>query len=134
MTLYLDASAFLKLYIDEPESAACEQLVNADPPWISARHAEVEVRRTLARALEGRALASARQQFAADWRRTHVVELDRETCGLAAELAEVTGARTLDALHLGAARRAGGGALPFLTYDVRQAQVARSLGWTVLGA
>ncbi|MFQ5665989.1 MAG: hypothetical protein ACE5I7_06105 [Candidatus Binatia bacterium] len=29
--------------------------------------------------------------------------------------------------------RAGGSALPFLTYDLRQAQAARSLGWTVLG-
>lgn len=27
----------------------------------------------------------------------------------------------------------GAGALPFLTYDARQAQAARSLGWTVLG-
>ena len=29
--------------------------------------------------------------------------------------------------------RRGWSALPFLTYDVRQAQAARSLGWTVLG-
>jgi hypothetical protein len=31
------------------------------------------------------------------------------------------------------AERAGGSALPFVTYDLRQAQAARSLGWTVLG-
>jgi uncharacterized protein len=133
LSQYVDASALLKLYIEEPESAACERLMNADPAWFSARHTEVEVRRNLARLLEGRALSSARRQFAADWRRTHVVELDPATCRLAAELAEVTGARTLDALHLGAAQRAGGGSLPLLTYDLRQARVARSLGWTVLG-
>jgi hypothetical protein len=36
-------------------------------------------------------------------------------------------------MHLAAAERAGAGSLPFLTYDVRQAQAAGSLGWTVLG-
>lgn len=134
MSQYVYASALLKLYVEEPESDACERLMNADPEWLSARHTEVEVRRNLARLLGSRALAVARRQFAADWRRTHVVELDGATCRLAAELAEATGARTLDALHLGAAQRVGGGSLPLLTYDLRQARVARSLGWTVLGA
>jgi predicted nucleic acid-binding protein len=49
-------------------------------------------------------------------------------------MAEATGARTLDALHLAAAQRIGGGALPFVTADLRQAQIARSLGWVVLGS
>jgi predicted nucleic acid-binding protein len=42
--------------------------------------------------------------------------------------------RTLDALHLGAAERVGGAALPFVTFDRRLAAAARRLGWTVLGA
>lgn len=62
-----------------------------------------------------------------------IIELDDATCRLAAEIAEILKVRTLDALHLGAARRAGDGALPFVTYDLRQAQAARSFGWTVLG-
>ena len=41
--------------------------------------------------------------------------------------------RTLDALHLGAARRLGT-ALAFLTFDARQALAARSLGFHVIGA
>lgn len=134
MTLYVDASAFLKLYIEEPESDACERIMSADPSWVSGRHTAVEVRRNLVRLLGGRGLAVARDQFAADWRRCHVIELDGATCDIAAELAEVTGARTLDALHLGAARRVGTEGLSFLTYDIRQAHVARSLGWVVLGA
>jgi predicted nucleic acid-binding protein len=43
----------------------------------------------------------------------------------------MTGARTLDALHLAAAQRIGG-AVPFVTFDVRQAQAARTLGLVVL--
>ena len=54
------------------------------------------------------------------------------TCDIAADIAEMTGARTLDALHLAAARRLGGAAVPFVTFDVRQAQVARTLGLAVL--
>ncbi len=39
----------------------------------------------------------------------------------------------LDALHLAAVQRVGGPAVPLLTFDVRQAQAARSLGLTVVG-
>ena len=51
---------------------------------------------------------------------------------LAATIAEQTGVRTLDALHLGAARRLGA-TIGFLTFDVRQAVAARVLGFSVLG-
>jgi uncharacterized protein len=133
VTLYVDSSALLKLYFAEPDSDRAEQLLSSDPEWVTARHTQVEVRRNLARALQGPELAVARQQFQRDWESTAVVELTREVCETAAELAEVTGARTLDALHLGAARVVGGGALPLVTFDLRQAQAARSLGWLVLG-
>jgi uncharacterized protein len=42
--------------------------------------------------------------------------------------------KTLDALHLAAAQRVGGPELTFVTFDERQAEAARSLGWTVVGA
>jgi len=41
--------------------------------------------------------------------------------------------RTLDALHLAALLRVGR-EVPLLTFDIRQAQAARSLGISVLGA
>ena len=131
--LYVDSSAILKLYVVESDSVACERLLDAHTGWVTARHTEIEVRRNLARLLSGRSLWQGQAEFAADWARMYVVELDRTTCAIAAELAEATGARTLDALHLGAAHRAGGGSLPLLTYDQRQAQAARALGWSVLG-
>jgi predicted nucleic acid-binding protein len=133
VSLYLDASALLKLYFDEPESPLAEEIVSTDRDWITARHTQVEVRRNLARELTGDELRAARTQFDRDLQAMFVVELTAEVCEAAAEIAEVTGARTLDALHLGAARVVGGGSVPFVTFDLRQAQVARSLGWTVLG-
>jgi predicted nucleic acid-binding protein len=133
VSLYLDASALLKLYFDEPESPLAEEIVSADREWITARHTQVEVRRNLARELTGDDLRAARTQFDRDLQAMFVVELTPEVCEAAAEIAEVTGARTLDALHLGAARVVGGGSVPSVTFDLRQAQVARSLGWIVLG-
>lgn len=134
MSLYVDSSAFLKRYVEEPESAACDEILRSDPALVTGRHTVVEVRRNLARLLEPGDLADARAVFAEDLAAVTLVELDGVTCEGAAAIAEVTGVRTLDALHLAAAQRVGGTALPFLTYDVRQAQAARSLGFTVLGA
>ena len=123
----------LRRYLEEPDHDRYEELLLSDRDWTTARHSFVEVRRALARRLEEPELGQAREDFSEDWRRCDVVELDAFLCGLAADLAESTGARTLDALHLAAAHRVGAGALPFLTADVRQAMIARSLGWTVLG-
>lgn len=135
MSLYVDSSALLKRYVEEPESAECVQYMGADPIWITARLTTVEVRRNLARLLKGANLAAAHAAFADDWSRFHVVEIDQTTCEHAAQIAETTGCRSLDAVHLAAARRVrGAGVLTVLTYDIRQAQVARSLGMTVAGA
>jgi predicted nucleic acid-binding protein len=134
LSLYVDASAYLKLYFDEPGSDRAEQILSSDSDWVSARHAAVEVRRNLTRALTGPALAAARHQFQRDWKNTAIVELTEEVCEAAAQLAELTGARSLDALHLGALQTVGAGSLPLVTFDLRQAQAARGLGWVVLGA
>jgi predicted nucleic acid-binding protein len=110
MSLHVDASALLKLYFDEPDSDRAEAILTSDEQWIMGRHGSIEVRRSLARALEGSSLVAARRQFERDWQAMAVVELTPEVCAAAAELAEVTDARTLDALHLGVARVVGGGA------------------------
>lgn len=134
MALYVDTSALLKRYIEEHDSDVAEGHLLADPFWVTARHTAVEVRRNLARLLERDALSAARSAFDEDWARFNVVALDDATCDIAADLAEVTGLRTLDALHLAAATRVGRASLTMLTFDIRQAQAARALGMRVLGA
>lgn len=133
MTIYVDASALLKRYVDEPDSAACEEILQSDA-LATGRHTMVEIRRNLARLVPPERLGEVKGRFDGDLRAVSIAELDEATCETAAAVAEVTGVRTLDALHLACAQRIGGTALPFLTYDVRQAQSARSLGYTVLGA
>lgn len=133
MTTYVDTSALLKRYVDEPDSDQANELLAADPALVTARHTIVEVRRNLAQILSPTDATAARATFAGDLGSLAVVELDAATCELAATVGEQTGVRTLDALHLGAALRLGT-AVTFLTFDVRQAQAARALGFTVAGA
>lgn len=133
MTLYVDPSALLKRYVDEPDSDRAVELLTTDPTLVTGRHTVVEVRRNLARLLSPTDATAARASLATDLTSFSIVELDAGTCELAATIAEQTGVRTLDALHLGAARRLGT-QLTFVTFDVRQAHAARSLGFAVAGA
>ena len=133
MSLYVDSSALPKRYVDEPDSDVADLLLRSDSSLLTARHTIVEVRRNLARLVAGRELASARSAFARDLEVLSIIELDEVTCDGAAEIAEVTGVRARGAVHLAAAQRIGGPAVPFLTFDVRQAQAARALGLTVVG-
>lgn len=133
MSVYVDASAVLKLHIDEPESDRAKELL-AGRPWASGGHTYVEVRRNLARLLSGEDLVDARSTFSSSWADVKVVELTGAVMERSAVLAEQTGARALDAIHLGAASFAGSElGLPLVTFDRRLAEAARSLGWAVLG-
>lgn len=133
MTAYVDTSAILKRYVDEPDSDRADSLIAGDVSLVTGRHTLVEVRRNLARLLSGSALSEARADFAVDVGVFAIIELDATTCELAASIAEQTGVRTLDALHLGAASRLGR-SVTFITFDIRQAQAARALGLRVAGA
>ena len=134
MSVYVDSSALVKLYVAEEESDVVRTLLTSEPEWWSAMHTLVEVRRALVAALEGSFLEDARDAFALDWASTHVLELNQATCASAADIAEQTGVRTLDALHLAAAQRARSDDLTFVTFDRRLAEAARASGLTVVGA
>jgi len=132
LSLYVDSSALLKRYIEEPDSDLAGDVLASDTSLLTARHTIVEVRRNLARLLDERDATAARAVFVEDMAAFGIIELDAVTCEAAASIAELTGARTLDALHLAAAQRAGGSAIGFVTFDLRQAQAARTLGMSVL--
>lgn len=132
VTLYVDTSALLKRYIAERDSDVADELMATDPVLVTSRLTEVELRRNLTRLLEGDELLSARRQVQTDLDAFALVSLDDVTCNDAARIAEQTLCRSLDALHVAAARRAGE-STTFLTFDIRQAQAARSVGLVVIG-
>lgn len=134
MTLYVDPSALLKRYVEEPDSTLAVELINSDPVLVTSWITLVEVRRNLGRLLAGHELAAARRQVSEDLDHFALVVVDEVVCEAAAEIGEVLGVRSMDAIHLACAKRLRIPSLPFLTFDLRQAQAARSLGLTVLGA
>lgn len=132
MTLYVDTSALFKRYVDERDSDVAESLMATDPVLITSWLTEIEMRRNLARLLEPSALLTARKLLAQDLDAFALISLDATTCNTAARIAEETLCRSLDSIHLASAQRAGS-ATTVLTFDLRQAQAARSIGLTVIG-
>ena len=134
MTLYVDSSALIKRYVEEDDSEAADAILLGDTEWITGRHTYVEVILAIQRRLGETERRVASAAFERDWQRTFVVALDDVVCRRAAELGTATGTRSLDALHLAAAERAGGRSVPIVTFDIRLGQAGRALGFVVIGS
>lgn len=126
MTLwYLDTSAALKLIVEEAESTALAERLDADTPDIVAcLLLETELRRA---AQCHDALSQELVSQLIDGLSLYEVpaSLFREAGLLAG-----TDLRSLDALHLAAAVRIGVDAV--VTYDLRMAEAARELGLSAI--
>ena len=133
MTLYVDTSALLKRYIDEHDSSVARDLLGTDPVLATSRITEIELRRNLTRLLSGEPLRLARRQVASDLDALALIAVDATCCSEASRISEQTLCRSLDAIHLASALRAGP-TTTVLTFDHRQAQAARSLGLSTIGA
>ena len=103
MTLYVDSSALIKRYVAEDDSEEADAILLSDTEWVTGRHTYVEVGLAIHRRLGEKERRLATTAFERDWQRTFVVAIDDAVCRRAAELGIVTGARSLDALHLAAA-------------------------------
>jgi len=134
VTVYIDSSALIKRYVAEEGSDLADNVLLADTEWITGRHTLVEVMLAIHRRLGDVEGSVATAAFERDWERTFVVALDDAVCRRAAEFGIATGARSLDALHLASADRAGGRSIPIVTFDVRLGLAARALGFGVIGA
>jgi len=134
VTLYVDSSALIKRYVAEDDSDIADAVLLADTDWVTGRHTFVEVVLALHRRLGDVERGVATAAFERDWERSFVLSLDDAVCRRAAEFGIATGARSLGALHLAAADRAGGRSVPIVTFDVRLGHAARSLGFSVIGA
>ena len=132
MTLYVDSSALLKRYFEEDDSDVALELMASDPMLVSSPLAGVEVNRNLALRLDAVEYEEARARFRLEFEGIALIALDASTCAEASRVAEQTGCRSLDALHLGSALRAGS-ATTVLTFDRAQARAARAVGLTVVG-
>ena len=133
MTLYLDSSALFKRYVAEPGSESVADILANDEAWVTASIAFTELSINLPRRLDVSEAQIAAARLERDWDRIRVVRIDDGLCRRAGLLGREHGLRTLDALHLAAAERAGGAEVTFLTFDIRLAAAARTMGFPVAG-
>ena len=126
MTVYLDASALVKLVAPEAESAAMATFVAEHRSQSASVVGLVEVRR-----------AAVRRPGVTDARVEDVLErvvgiaFEPDIASAAATIGPVT-LRTLDAIHLASAAALGADLEAFVTYDRRVAEAARALGMPVV--
>ena len=107
MTLYLDTSSLVKLYVAEPDSDAVRKLVDDATVVATSSIAYTETRAALARRYRERGLrpaafASAKKTFEADWPKYFTVDVTSALCRAAGEFAERYRLRAYDSVHLAA--------------------------------
>ncbi len=124
MRIYLDTSALVKLVVAEGESQALKHFLDAhaDDSLFSAALARTELIRAVAPS-GAQAIADARDLL----NRLDTVMLTRQLLDDAGTLLPLR-LRSLDAIHLAAAQRAGDSLRVVITYDARMLSAATDLG------
>ena len=121
--LYLDASAFVKLVVEETETAAVRAfLANRGVRRVSSALLRTESLRAV-RHLGPDALATVREGL----RRVDLIGIDDRILD-AAGLLEPQVLRTLDAIHLATATAIGDDLEAIVTYDERMVDAAKLMG------
>ena len=143
MTLYLDTSSLVKLYVREPGSEAVARLVDSATVVATSSIAYTETRAALARrrrehSLRPAGFASAKRAFEAEWPKYFSVEVTSTLCRQAGEFAERYRLRAYDSVHLAAfadvAREAGVRDTRFSSFDDALNRAALSLSRTLTRA
>lgn len=134
MTLYLDTSSLVKLYVAELGSDDVRRQVDRATIVATSMIAYPETRSALARRRRERALrpgafAAAKRKFEEDWQRYVAVQATEALCHDAGDLAERYGLRGYDGVHLASfvaiAREAGAADTEFSSFDERLNRAAR---------
>ncbi|MBA3876178.1 MAG: hypothetical protein C0498_04445 [Anaerolinea sp.] len=132
--LFLDTSALVKRYVEEEGTDLVLRRMDEDPEWVVSAAARTEAAITLCRlGFEAEGAVNLWRRLREDWDRCHVVPVDPACLDRAAEIGCQYQIRTLDGLHLAATDRLPR-PLVLLTFDRRQADVARAMDLAVEGA
>lgn len=142
MILYLDTSALVKLYVDEPGSAGIREAIARAKAIYTHQIAYVEIRAAFAKIYGMKrigvdALESIKQAFEQDWMAIGVVGVNESLIRRAADLAEILALRGYDSVHLAAAealhvQKSSGTDFCFAGFDQKLNQGASRLGIALL--
>jgi len=134
VTLYLDTSSLVKLYVAEPGTDTVRARVDRATIVATSILAYAETRAALARrrrerALQPAAFVAAKRTFDEDWPRYLAIEATEGVCRDAGDLAERYALRAYDSVHLASflevARHAGAGDAEFSSFDEQLNAAAR---------
>jgi predicted nucleic acid-binding protein len=105
ITLYLDTSSIVKLYVDEPGSDEVRQELDEASAAATSLIAYAEARATFARlrrlgGITPAGLRLAKRDFDTDWLVWAIVPPSMSLCRAAGDLAEEYGLRGFDSVHL----------------------------------
>jgi uncharacterized protein len=142
--LYWDTSALLKCYAPEPDSAAFRTLLGDRPRAVICFVHRLEMAYALRqKEIRGEILPNAASRLTARFDRdadegrfvvlpwgTDLVQAAREVLSICGSASSPIPLRTLDGIHLAAARVAG--LQHIVTSDQRMRTAAAALGWTVV--
>jgi uncharacterized protein len=124
---YIDASALLKLVVEEAETAALEADLAGREGLLASRLAMLECRRAVRRVRHRRLLQTVDAVFEA----VYLLDITTPILDAAAAL-EPPLLRALDAIHVATAVSIGDPDLEVITYDDRCAAAARANGLAVV--
>ena len=140
MTLYLDTSSLVILYVTESGSEVVRQLVGDSSVVATSVVAYAETRAALARLrregmLTAAKLKSAKREFDEQWPTYLRLEATDSLCRAAGELVEKYSLRGFDSIHLASfaevSRRAGTDDTRFSSFDGRLNQAAEKVKRTL---
>jgi uncharacterized protein len=136
VTLYLDTSSLVMLYVAESGSELVRQLVGDANVVATSVVAYAETRAALARlrregVLTSPKLTSAKREFDEQWPTYLSLEVTDSLCRAAGDLAEKHSLRGFDSIHLASfaevSRRAGPDDTRFSSFDDRLNQAAQKM-------
>jgi uncharacterized protein len=124
--VYLDASAFVKLVVSEPETAALVGALAVGARLVASEILEVEALRAVRRVSGEDGATAARAQLAGVRLLPLTAQIRRRACEL-----EPATLRSLDAIHLATALDLGKRLACVYAYDTRMAAAAEEAGLRV---
>lgn len=140
MILYLDTSAIVKLYSNEPGAAQVKKAVGKAEMIATCLISYTETRSALARKrrlgeIGERALEEHKREFEQDWEAMHHLPINEATVRRAGILAEQHGLRAYDGIHLAsveALQLTVRSSATFACFDKALSEAALSLGLRLL--
>lgn len=134
MTSYFDSSVIVSSMLDETKLSEARSLITDANVRMTSPLSLLETRRAIKFAHHSLEPKRVRRNWNNTMNTFFYVGGSNEMWHRAADIADLTGVKSLDAIHLAAAAFLKVQGLQFVTFDKKQALAARSIGLTVVGA